>query len=344
MRLEEIITYQPLVNDGETNETDALLTLLATGEPIAEAVLCQRLNLCQTELAVLLAALRAQGYHIQETGGLCLVPEPGSLLPGDILWELRTGRMGRGAILYAPQMGSTNTELKKAAAVKVLAEGSLAVCDRQTHGKGRLQRAWADADAAESLACSLLLRPKLPPERTPLYTLVVAVAAAEAIYETTGLATGIKWPNDVVIGSRKCVGILCEAAADPEGRRFVVAGAGFNVNQQTFTGELAAKATSLFIESGHTHDRRTLLCHYLRHMERVTDVLEKDGLAGLYTAYAARSITLGRRVRVESAAETFTGKAERIDDTGALWVRTDDGAQQRVLSGDVSVRGVMGYV
>jgi BirA family biotin operon repressor/biotin-[acetyl-CoA-carboxylase] ligase len=289
-------------------------------------------------------AVNAGGSADSDPADSAAHPAFGSILPCDILRDLRTVRIGHGELLYAPQMGSTNTELKMAASARVLAEGSLAVCDRQTDGRGRMQRAWVDAGAAESLACSVLLRPKLPPEQASIITLAVAIAAAEAIADTAMLAAGIKWPNDVVLGARKCVGILCEGVFDPEGNYCVVAGAGFNVNQPAFSGELAAKATSLYAEGGRLHDRRALLCNYLSCLERVTDILEKDGWAALYPAYASRSVTLARRVRVEGALETFAGTAERIDDLGALWVRMDDGTVKQVLSGDVSVRGVMGYV
>jgi len=246
-------------------------------------------------------------------------------------------------MLYAPEMGSTNTTLRLAATERALPAGSLAVCDRQTHGKGRLNRAWEDSGANEMLPCSLLLRPGLPPDKTALVTLAVAVASASAIGDF-GPEARIKWPNDVVIGGRKCVGILCEAVADPAGNPCVVAGAGFNVNQRAFAGELAAKATSLWLEGARDVSRRALLARYLWHMERVTALLENEGFDRFLALYRTRSVTLGSRVQVTGVTETFTGMAESIDDTGALWVRTDAGENKRVLSGDVSVRGVMGYV
>lgn len=322
-----------------------LLSLLTTGKPYREDELCERLNLSLAQLQQQFSDLRKAGYRITCEGivGLRLVPVFGSLLPGYIRMELQTRRMGRGDILYATEMGSTNTELKQAALVRDLPEGSLAVCDRQTAGKGRLQRAWETPEAGTALPSSLLLTPKLPPEQVQLVTLAAAVAAAAAIADFD-LAPGIKWPNDVVLGSRKCVGILCEMAADMGGVRFVIAGVGFNVNQRAFPQELSQKATSLWLESGREIDRRALLCRYLWHMERAMDTLESKGLAGLMPEYTARSVTLGRRVQVIGATDTFVGIAESMDDTGALFVRDDQGALRRVLSADVSVRGVMGYV
>lgn len=322
-----------------------LLSLLTTGEPYREDTLCERLNISLAQLQQQFSVLRKAGYRLNCEGitGLRLVPVFGSLLPGYIRMELQTSRMGRGELLYAAEMGSTNTELKQAALTRDLPEGSLAICDRQTAGKGRLQRVWETPEAGTALPSSLLLTPKLPPEQVQLVTLAVAIAAAAAIADF-GFEPGIKWPNDVVIKGRKCVGILCEMAADRNGVRFVIAGAGFNVNQRAFPEKLSHKATSLWLEGGREIDRRALLCRYLLHMERAMDTLESAGFAGLLPEYKARSVTLGHRVQVIGATETFVGDAERIDDAGALFVRDDQGALRRVLSADVSVRGVMGYV
>ena len=148
----------------------------------------------------------------------------------------------------------------------------------------------------------------------------------------------------MVIGTRKCVGILCETVTDPAGERCVVAGAGFNVNQPSFPEALQNKATSLLMEDGAPVNRRELLCRYLLAMERSMRLLETNDLQGFFSEYADRSVTLGSRVEVIGVNERFTGIAERVDETGALWVHPDGGEPRRVLSGDVSVRGVMGYV
>lgn len=327
------------------SQPDALLDLLADGNDHARATLCDLLHTTMPELLARVEALRQQGYHIGDGHGqgITLLPQAGSLLPAYLRRELGTLHFGRGDIFYAPQMDSTNTTLKREAARRVLPGGALAVCDRQTAGRGRMQRAWADPMAGESLTCSLLLRPQLPPQATPLVTLATAVAAAETIAQW-GLAPGIKWPNDVVLGGRKCVGILCEAVADPQGALCVVVGTGFNLNQQAFAGELADKATSLRIALGAAVDRRTFLGRYLTQMEQAVAALQSRGLAGIQPQYEARSVTLGRTVQVIGTGESFVGKAEHIDGDGALHVRDAAGNLRRVLSGDVSVRGVMGYV
>ena len=323
---------------------NSLLRLLAIHGGQRRADLCRALGISVPALESRLASLRAEGYAlVAEAEYIALSPQADVLLPGYVLQGLHAARYGRGELLFAPEMDSTNTQLKQAAMARALPDGSLALCERQTAGRGRMQRVWADPDAGQSLTCSLLLRPELPQERLHLITLAAALAAAQALMDA-GADARIKWPNDVVIGGRKCVGILSELVFDPVGAPCIVTGTGFNVNQTVFAQELAAKATSLRLATGRAGDRTRLLQAYLGHMEHAVATLEAGGLPALLPAYRARSVTLDARVQVIGAAETFVGVAEDMDAEGALLVRCEDGTLRRVLSGDVSVRGVMGYV
>ena len=259
-----------------------------------------------------------------------------------MLDELNTKWAGKGEIAYEPVIDSTNIRAKEMARAGA-PHGSLAVCDHQTAGRGRMTRRW-ETPAGEALTQTLLLRPKLPLEQAQLCTFAAALAAAKAIEEVCPeVKPGIKWPNDVVIGSKKCTGILCEMALDGSSYA-VAAGVGININQKAFEGELADKATSLFMETGRIIDRWQVLRAYLRYMEQAIDALEESGFEGIVQEYFSRSVTLGSRVRVVSTADEFTGTAKAVDETGALIVTDETGTDRRVLSGDVSVRGLMGYV
>lgn len=256
--------------------------------------------------------------------------------------HLHTRWAGRGEIAYEPVMNSTNIRAKDMARAGA-PHGSLAVCDHQTAGRGRMTRRW-ETPAGEALTQSMVLRPKLPIEQSQLCTFAAALAAAKAIEEVCPeLKPDIKWPNDVVIGSKKCVGILCEMVLDGSGYA-VIPGVGININQKSFEGELADKATSLLLETGKPVERWQVLCAYLKYMEETSDALEKDGLEGILPDYLSRSVTLGSRVRVVGTDMEFVGTAKAVDETGALIVTDENGEERRVLSGDVSVRGLMGYV
>lgn len=262
--------------------------------------------------------------------------------------RLNTRWAGKGDVIYREEIPSTNTLLKELAREGVPA-GSVAVCDFQSAGRGRLQRVW-QAAAGETLPVSLLLKPRLTPEQIPLCTLGAAVAAAQAIEQVCPeLKAGIKWPNDVVLSGRKCVGILCEGAFDPEGRLCVIMGVGFNGNQRTFPPELAASATSLFLEKQRQDPDaepvilRELLTAFLEAAEKAADRLEEGGLPAILPEYRARSVTIGSAVRVIAPTEEYIGQAEGMDASGSLLVRDGSGVLRTVVCGDVSVRGLMGY-
>lgn len=336
---------------------DPLLSMLSETEAVSGERLCEKLGVTRAAVWKRMEKLREEGYEIVSAGkrGYRLAAKPDSLLPGYLAMGLETRWAGRGQILYQLRMTSTNTVLK-ALAYEGAPKGSLAVCEWQTQGKGRLGRGW-DAAQGENLLHSLLLCPALPTEQAQLCTLAAAVAMAGAVEEAApGVKAGIKWPNDLVIGGRKCAGILSEISADMDGIRFLVMGVGVNVNQKRFAGELEQKATSLWLEKQRLAredeqqglpvpgiDRRILLQAYLRRMEEAVEALETQGLQGILPEYERRSVTLGAKVRVVGVQEDFLGTAESLDETGALWVIEEQGKRRRVLSGDVSVRGVMGY-
>ncbi len=326
---------------------DELLIKLTDGQVHSGEALCGALGMTRAAVWKRVERLRAEGYAVEAVPrrGYRLIAPPDSLLPGYVRMGLRTRWAGRGELYYAPECDSTNAVLKRAALAGEPPAGSLAWCERQTAGRGRMKRAWEAEGGA--LLHSVLLRPALPAEQAQLCTLAAAIAAAKAI-EAQGLQPRIKWPNDVVLNGRKCVGILSELSADPDGVRHVVVGVGINVNQRAFPEALRERATSLWLERGDRSapdlDRRRLLCDELSALEGAMDALESGGLAALLPEYLPRSATLGRRVEVTGAAERYVGTADGLDERGALLVTDDAGARHTVLSADVSVRGLMGYV
>ena len=262
---------------------------------------------------------------------------------------LQTRWAGRGVLCCETEMDSTNTRAKELARDGA-PHGSVAVCDKQTAGRGRMQRIWETPEGL-ALTQSMVLRPTLAPEQVQLITFAAAVASAKAIEELCpGLKPGIKWPNDIVISGKKCAGILCEMAMDGGTLAYVIPGVGINVNQTMFPPDLRSKATSLLIECRRKNaahpfiSREKLLCAYLRHMEDAVDALEENGMDGIAQESLTRSVTLNSQVRVSGTEYDFVGTAKAIDETGALIVTDEQGTDRRVLCGDVSVRGLMGYV
>lgn len=262
-----------------------------------------------------------------------------SILPAHWTPLLTTRALGRGVNHYEHTVTSTNTVLKELAK-QGAPHGSLCLCECQTAGRGRMNRVWASPEG-QGIWMSVLLRPALQAEDAPLITFACALAMAQAVREVTALDARIKWPNDLVLHGRKLCGILLEMGIDAKGL-YVVAGTGLNIRRGAYPAELADRATSLE-EHAALPDRGAIIAAYLNALEEAVTAIEEEGLTGIAASYRARSVTLGSRVHVSGAAE-LTGTAEDIDSSGALLVRTEDGTLHRVLAGDVSVRGVMGYV
>lgn len=262
-----------------------------------------------------------------------------SLAPASWTPLLTTRALGRAVNHYEATLTSTNLVLKDMAR-QGAPHGSLCLCEQQTAGRGRMDRIWSSPEG-QGLWLSVLLRPRLAPEQAPLITFCCALAMARAVREVTGLEAQIKWPNDLVLHGRKLCGILLEMVFDAQGYA-VIAGTGLNVRRGAYPPELADRATSIE-EWAAVPDRGAILAAYLPALEEALSALEADGFAGIAEDFRRACITLGSAVHVLGAEADFTGVAEDMDETGALLVRTEGGLR-RVLAGDVSVRGVMGYV
>lgn len=252
---------------------------------------------------------------------------------------LTTRALGRVLNHHADTLTSTNLVLRDMAR-QGAPHGCVCLCEHQIAGRGRLDRSWV-SPAGQGVWMSVLLRPALKPEDAPLITFCAALAMAQAIHRVTRLEAGVKWPNDLVLNGRKLCGILLELGFDAQGM-YIVCGTGLNVGLGAYTPDLADRAIALE-ECGPRPDRGALIAAYLNALEEAVAAVEQQGFAGIAADYRRLSVTMGREVRV-IGAEEFTGVAETVDAAGALLVRTGDGSIRRVLAGDVSVRGMMGYV
>ena len=242
-------------------------------------------------------------------------------------------------IVYLESVDSTNRyarELAKAGA----ADRTLVVAEKQTGGRGRRGRTWISPEG-EGIFMSLIVRPDIPLCDTAKISLVTALAVADAIAKVTGLDARIKWPNDIVCGGRKVCGMLLEMDVADGKLQSVVAGVGINVHQTQFPEEIAHTATSLDLLCGRRISRKALISTFLDAFDEAMALLQDD--ACFMQAYRARSATLGQRVQVIAASETYTGTAFDLTDSGSLIVEDEEGQRREVLAADVSVRGLMGY-
>ena len=225
-----------------------------------------------------------------------------------------------------------------------LPHGTVIAAEAQTAGRGRRGRSWVSRKG-ENLYFSLLLKPEFGPERASMLTLVMALAAAEGIEQIYGCKPQIKWPNDIVVNDRKVCGILTEMQLEATAIKCVIVGVGINVNQMTFEEEGLTYASSLQKETGLCKERKELLERVIdRFMAWYEVFCEQGTLQPMKAAYEARLANLEREVRVLDPKGEYTGTALGINEHGELVVRLEDGSQEMVYAGEVSVRGLYGYV
>ncbi|MBS1820682.1 MAG: biotin--[acetyl-CoA-carboxylase] ligase [Acidobacteria bacterium] len=248
-----------------------------------------------------------------------------------------------GRVHHFDSVTSTNTLALEAA--QAGAREAVWVADEQTAGRGRGSHNWHSA-VGDGLYASALVRPPLPPNEALRISLATGLAAKAAIAEVTGANVDIRWPNDLLIGSKKCGGILVETAMTPEQDgspamlRYAVIGVGVNLNHAAFSEELADVATSLRIETGEIVSRERLLVALLQHLEREMTLLVRDrhgnnNARSLAERFAEASTWVrGKRVRVDEQGG-YTGVTAGLDAQGFLKVEGDDGIQRTVLSGGV---------
>ena len=242
---------------------------------------------------------------------------------------------------FARETDSTNLWIKRLAK-EGASEGTLALAEFQSAGRGRLGRSW-EVPEGTSVMMSILLRPKFEPQYAPTLTLVMGMAVAKAV-KSLGFDVSIKWPNDVVVSHKKICGILTEMGVRDGKIDYAVIGVGINVNIKEFPEEMADKATSLYLESGKEFDRSQIPGLVMEAFEKYYEKFAATcDLSGLKEEYESILANYNQPVRV-LAKEPYEGVARGITDGGELLVEKNDGTIVAVSAGEVSVRGLYSYV
>ena len=266
----------------------------------------------------------------------------------DKLTEKELGKWIRGQwagriIDYQDTVDSTN-ERAKTLASSGCPHGTLVTADAQEAGKGRRGRVWKSPKGT-AVYMSLVLRPDLPPSSASMVTLVAALAAAEGVRKVAGTECKIKWPNDLVMGKKKMCGILTEMRAGLDNIQYVIIGTGINTSQDEFPPELSDTATSILLETGRKVNRCQLAAAVMEAFEEYYDRYEQVGnMSLLMEEYNSRLAGIDSPVRVLASEGDYTGISRGIDEEGRLMVETETGEMQAVVSGEISVRGLYGYV
>lgn len=330
-------------------KTEILKLLRETDGYISGQQISERFGVSRTAVWKVIRQLQEDGYQVEavRNKGYHIVDSPDVMTREELTSLMKTRWAGRN-ILYYDVTDSTNQRIKQAGD-EGAPHGTLAVADRQTAGRGRRGRTW-ESPAGSSIYMSILLRPDVAPNKASMLTLVMALSVAEGIRECVGSGEDvpelqIKWPNDIIINGKKLVGILTEMSAQVDYINHVTVGVGINVNMTEFPEEIADTATSLRLECGHTVKRAPLIAAVMERLEENYEIfLETEDLSGFLERYSTLLINRDRDVLIIGQKEKYQAHALGIDNTGELIVKKEDGTLEKIYAGEVSVRGVYGYV
>ena len=318
----------------------------SNGKFVSGESIAKKFNISRTAVWKHVQGLRKIGYTIDSVvkSGYALYSPPDLLLPDEISNGLETKIIGR-EIIYFDSTNSTNEQAKQIINERKtqIEDGILLVTESQTEGKGRLDRKFY-SPYAKGILFSIIIRPDVPLQDAPKFTLAIAAAISQAM-EDFGLKPGIKWPNDIMYKGKKLVGILTEMSAEIDRVHCIIIGCGINFSIEKFPPEIEEIATSIEIMRRDLGLEKFSRVQFLqRILIRFDDIYREilfHGFEKTLNMWKKYSITLGKTVRVIPAGENgneFEGRAIDLDSSGALIVEKLDGSKVHVLAGDVSIR------
>lgn len=313
--------------------------LLNADDFISGQEISEKLGVSRQAVWKSINALKEKGYEIQSVTnrGYRLVSSPNYLNESSLKTLLHNKIIGKNLIVL-DSVNSTNDYLKKLGN-EGCENGTVVAAREQTRGKGRLGRTW-QSKKDDGIAFSVLLRPNVAPSEVSAITPLAGLAVCKAIREYTKLDCVIKWPNDIIVGRKKLVGILTEMSAEFDAVEYVITGIGINVDHTSFPEEIAFKATSLLLETGRHIDKNEFLACVLEHLENefVKNNLELTPTA--LSEYTDLCATVGRSVTFQRGTRRISGMAVGVSEHGELKVMMSDGTICLVNSGEVTVQGI----
>jgi BirA family biotin operon repressor/biotin-[acetyl-CoA-carboxylase] ligase len=321
--------------------TERILEILRQGDGyVSGQYISMKLGISRTAVWKHIRQLRDSGYYVEALprSGYRLVFCPDLPTAMEIRPWLETGRLG-SAIIFHPEVESTSS-IASELALDGEPEGTVVIADRQSAGRGRMDRSWV-SPSGQNLYMSVILRPPVPPWQAPQMSIVAVVAVVRAVEAVTAsVRPGIKWPNDVICGGRKLAGILCELNSDLDMVHHLIVGIGLNVSMSQPSPELRGRATSLLMEGETELSRPRIAGELLNRLESAYLEWLEDGLSGFIPFWEERSVLTGKRVVIETPSGALEGSVRGLSPTGGLQVVQPGGSEVEILSGDVHVSSV----
>lgn len=321
-----------------------LQALIENNTYISGETLSHQFGVSRTAIWKAINKLKDEGFEITSTRnkGYLLTKESEALNAEGIKVHLGMTTRFKHVKVY-DSVDSTITEAKRLKINDVYDE-ALILAHVQTAGKGRRGRSWVSAKG-DGIWSSLLLAPDIAPSKAPMLTLIAGLAVCRAIKDQTALEAQIKWPNDVVIKGRKVCGILTEMSAQRDYIEYVIVGIGINVNQLEFGEDIADIASSLRLLSGLEVNQMTLLVRMIEEFEMLYNTFIKEqSLDFMIQDYNDACINIGMELKIEAYGKTQYGVGIKVSNDGQLMVKDKNNDIFEVNAGEVSVRGLYGYV
>ena len=325
-------------------KNEVLKILLSNNIHVSGQDISESLGVSRTAVWKAISALKKDGYNIESVNnkGYLLLAKSNILNQVEIEQNISSYKLSNAPqIIYLDEVDSTNNYARLMA--DKINSDFLVVADMQTLGKGRMGRSWS-SPAGVGIFMSLCIKPEMAVEKASMITLVTAISICDAIEELYPISATIKWPNDIVINSKKISGILTEMSSDMDGIKYIISGMGINVNNKEFPDDIKDMASSLLIETGILMDRSKLIACIIYHFYKNFHIfLKTEDMSGLKENYEKHLANIGKEVKILDPKGEYNAIALSIDESGALLVNTE-GKIKRIISGEVSVRGLYGYI
>lgn len=308
-----------------------------SGEEIAENI-----GITRTAVWKHINNLKKQGYDIESVNkkGYRIKEQHNDLLiKENVKYQLNTELIGE-EIIHFETIESTNDYAKKIAEESI--DGTIVISEEQTKGRGRIGRKW-HSKKGDGIWMSIILKPNMNPYESPFITLIAGASIVKAL-NNLGVEATIKWPNDIVINSKKMCGILTELSAEIDRINYVVLGIGINVKTLKFDDEIKDIATSLYNE-GYSISRIDIIKNIIIEFENLyLDYVKNRSKENTLDVCRKYSAIIGKDIYTIQGENKEKVKCLDIDDYGNLVVETKSGEIKNVMSGEVSIRGEKGYV
>ena len=311
-----------------------LARLDASKSPVSGDILAQELGLSRTGVWKHIEQLRKHGADITAHPGLGYTLASDVFSSGILANRSSGNHIGKRVIIL-DETESTNRDAM-AEADRGAEEGLVIFSHQQHGGRGRLGRRWHTV--SDSIACSVLLRPKLAPEQVPQLSLLTSVALHDGLGKFAH-DLRIKWPNDILYHNAKLAGILTEMRAEPGHVHAVVLGFGINLSTPSsgWPEDITQRVTDLHTISGKKYSRVEVAAAVLTALDEWYDIYLKQGFAPIHAAWWQAHAASGQQVRVHDGHGYIDGIATALDEDGALLLETNRGTQ-RIIAGDLEIK------